>query len=306
MNHSFPNPIAPRWLIGGNAQTLYAKALQKSAPNYRRELVRDSFGEDYIAYDFVDASDKNAPCLVLFHGLEGSSKSHYAVELMLAVQAADWHGVVVHSRSCGGVPSKRLYHSGDTREAAHTFQLLAQRYTKIFAVGVSMGGNVLAKYLGETRNAAIATAAATVSTPFDLKASERALEKGVARQLYTPYFMHTLLQKVPPTNQKFRHLGEFDDAFTAPMHGFANKDEYYEKASSKPYLREIAIPTLLINAKNDPFVPAHSLPTVADVSDSVFLLQPENGGHVGFVTGEGKGNLDWLPQTLLAWFENFK
>ena len=135
---------APPWLKGGHAQTLYAKALQSPPPAYRRELLPDSYGEDLAAYDFVDAADPDAPLVVLFHGLEGSSTSHYAVELMHRVRAHGWHGVVAHFRSCGGVASKRLYHSGDTREAAHMLALLAQRYRRIYAVGVSLGGNVLA------------------------------------------------------------------------------------------------------------------------------------------------------------------
>lgn len=296
-------PIPPRFLIGGNAETLYAKALQRTAPNYRRELIRDSFGEDDVAYDFVDVADEQAPCVVLLHGLEGSSRSHYAVELMYAVQQIGWHGVVAHFRSCGGVPAKRLYHSGDTREVAHMLDVLAKRYAKIYVVGVSLGGNVLAKYLGEQGDLAIPCAAATVSAPFDLMASSRALESGLPRRLYTPYFLHTLLHKVPPTTQKFRSLAEFDDAFTAPLNGFIDKDDYYLRASSKPYLRDITIPTLLINAKNDPFVPQRSLPNVSDVSGSVQLLQPEHGGHVAFVSGSGRGHLRWLPETLLSWFK---
>ena len=130
-------PIPPRFLIGGNAETLYAKALQRTAPNYRRELIRDSFGEDDVAYDFVDVADEQAPCVVLLHGLEGSSRSHYAVELMYAVQQIGWHGVVAHFRSCGGVPAKRLYHSGDTREVAHMLDVLP-KYTLLVCLWVEM------------------------------------------------------------------------------------------------------------------------------------------------------------------------
>lgn len=306
MNFTEPNP--PQWLrrLGGNAQTLYAKSLQRTAPDYRRELLRDSYQTDYIACDFVDASDTDAPCVVLLHGLEGSSRSHYAVELMHAVQQHGWHGVVVHFRSCGGVPSKRLYHSGDTRELAYILPILAERYRTIYVVGVSMGGNVLAKYLGEYATDAVPHVAATVSTPFNLLASSRALEHGLPRMLYTPYFLHSLLPKVPPTTQKFRNLGEFDDAFTAPIHGFINKDDYYTRAASFPFLSAITVPTLLINAQNDPFVPPFSLPRAQDISGSITLLQPKHGGHAAFVSGNGRGHLRWLPETLLAWFESFQ
>ncbi len=298
-------PIPPRWLIGGNVQTLYAKSLQRTAPIYRRELIVDRFGEDVVAYDFIDASDPDAPCVVLLHGLEGSSHSHYAIELMHAVKQHGWHGVVAHFRSCGGVPSKRLYHSGDTLELAHMLNVLATRYHTLYAVGVSLGGNVLAKYLGEMGDKAILRAAATVSTPFDLSASSQALSQGLPRVLYTPYFLRTLLPKVPYTDKKFHNLGEFDDAFTAPIHGFLDKEDYYRQASSKPYLRHITIPTLLINAYNDPFVPSFSLPTRKEISDSVQLLRPPEGGHAAFVSGQGRGHLRWLPKTLLQWFEQY-
>ena len=139
---------SPHWLIGGHLQTVYAKLLTRPAPNYRRELLPDSTGQEQVAYDFIDAPHANAPLVVLFHGLEGSSLSHYAIELMHTVQAYGWHGVVAHFRSCGGVPAQKMYHSGDTLEVAHMLNLLAQRYPTIYAVGVSLGGNVLAKYLG--------------------------------------------------------------------------------------------------------------------------------------------------------------
>ncbi|MDK4679675.1 YheT family hydrolase [Kingella negevensis] len=296
------DPIPPRWLSGGNRETLYAKALQRPTPMYRRELLPDSFGEDDVAYDFVDSADPNAPCVVLFHGLEGSSHSHYAVELMYAVQELGWNGVVAHFRSCSGVKSKRTYHSGDTREAAHTLNLLAQRYPTLYAVGVSMGGNVLAKYLGEQGDKALPKAAVTISTPFDLQAAGDTLEQGIPRLLYTQYFLSSLLKKVPPADHKIKSLGDFDNTYTAPLHGFTDREDYYRRASAKPYLHDIAVPTLMINAKNDPFVPAWSLPTTQDVSGCVQLMQPEHGGHVGFVTGSGRGNLRWLPETVLSFF----
>lgn len=299
----------PRWLKGGNLQTVYAKALQRAAPIYRRELIADSYGEDLSAYDFVDAADVDAPCVVLLHGLEGSSLSHYAVELMLAVQARGWHGVVAHFRSCGGVPSKRLYHSGDTREVAHMLGVLAQRYRRLLVVGVSLGGNVLGKYLGEQGDQALPHAAAVVSSPVRLAAAGDALERGLPRLLYTPYFLKTLMDKIPngaeQVKPKIRSLADFDNRYTAPIHGFRDKDDYYERASAMPFLSRITVPTLLLNAQNDPFFPAPFLPQLHEVSGSLCLLQPEHGGHVGFVGGTGRGHLKWLPETLLAFFDGW-
>lgn len=301
----------PLWLKGGNLQTLYAKALQPEPPAYRRELLPDRFGTDVAAYDFVDAENADAPLVVLFHGLEGSSRSHYAAALMHAVKAKGWHGAVAHFRSCGGVASNALYHSGDTPEIAHMLGILTARYRKVYAVGVSLGGNVLAKYLGEQGRlknsgepcSALPAAAAAVSAPVDLPAAGEALEHGLPRLLYARYFLNTLMEKVPPPARKIRSLGEFDNAYTAPLHGFADKDDYYRRSMCKPYLRDIDVPMLLLNARNDPFLPARFLPSEDEVSPQVFLLQPENGGHVGFVSGSGRGHLGWLPSVLLRFFE---
>ncbi|CKK77391.1 putative hydrolase [Neisseria meningitidis] len=140
-------PDTPFFLRNGNADTIAAKFLQRSAPAYRRELLPDSTGKTKTAYDFSDGISPDAPLVVLFHGLEGGSGSHYAVELMLAVRDRGWNGVVVHFRSCGGVANTApvFYHLGDTAEIAFTLDTLAARYREIYAVGVSLGGNALAK-----------------------------------------------------------------------------------------------------------------------------------------------------------------
>ncbi len=298
---------SPRWLAGGNLQTLYAKLLQSPPPAYRRELLPDSTGREQVAYDFIDAANPDAPLVVLFHGLEGGSGSHYAVALMQEVAARGWHGVVAHFRSCGGVPSKAMYHSGDTPEVAHMLKLLAARYRQIYAVGVSLGGNVLAKYLGEQgrlQQNTLVRAAATVSAPLDLPAAGHTLEHGLPRLLYTRYFLSTLMPKVAAQpGLRIRSLADFDNAYTAPLHGFADKDDYYRRAAAKPFLPDITTPTLLLNAQNDPFLPGRFLPTADEVSDSVYLLQPANGGHVGFVSGSGRGHLRWMPQAVLSFFD---
>ncbi|MDO4997434.1 MAG: alpha/beta hydrolase [Neisseria sp.] len=302
---SLTPPQTPPFLIGGNAETLYAKFLQGKAPAYRRELLPDSTDTERVAYDFLDANNPDAPLIMLFHGLEGSSSSHYAVAIMNAAHAAGFHAVVAHFRSCGGVASQRFYHSGDSPEIAHMLQLMAARYRVIDAVGVSLGGNALAKYLGECGLAgkpAIPRAAAVISAPIDLPAAGRALQRGLPYLLYTPYFLHTLLKKVPPAPHKIRSLAAFDNAYTAPLHGFADKDDYYRRAMCKPFLPHIHTPTLLLNAQNDPFLPARFLPSAAEVSEQVYLFQPQTGGHVGFVSGKGRGDLNWLPQTVLCFF----
>lgn len=307
-------PDTPFWLHNGNAETIFAKLLQSAPPAYRRELLPDSTGKTQIAYDFVDAARPDAPLVVLFHGLEGGSMSHYAVEMMKAVQRRGWHGVVAHFRGCGGIANTApvFYHSGDTREIGFMLETLAARYPRIYAAGVSLGGNALAKYLGEEGAAAIPRAAAAVSAPVDLTAAGTRFDRGVTRLLYTRYFLRSLVPKAeafphfqtasPLKNCKT--LGGFDDLFTAPLHGFTDRHDYYRRASCKPLLRSVRTPLLLLNAVSDPFLPPEALPTAAEVSDAVTLLQPPYGGHVGFVNKSGgRLNIEWMPETVLHYFE---
>lgn len=316
MTH-FPPPHTPFWLRNGNAETIFAKTLQGKPPRYRRELLPDSTGQTQIAYDFVDAADPGAPLLVLFHGLEGSSASHYSVELMKAVHSNGWHGVVAHFRGCGGVGNTApvFYHSGDSAEIGFVLDTLAQRYATVYAAGVSLGGNALVKYLGEQGRDALPKAAAAVSAPLDLAAAGTRFDKGMTRLLYTRYFLDSLIPKAEAFTRfqtasplkNCKTLGEFDDLFTAPLHGFADRIDYYTKSSCKPYLQSVRTPLLLLNAVNDPFLPPEVLPAAAEVSGSVTLLQPAHGGHVGFVSQDrGRLNIQWLPRTLLRYFSQFE
>ncbi|MCP1772968.1 putative alpha/beta-fold hydrolase [Neisseria perflava] len=313
-------PAPPFWLHNGYADTLFAKSLQAKPPAYRRELLPNRTGHTQIAYDFLDGADPAAPLVVLFHGLEGSSRSHYAIELMKAVHQKGWHGVVAHSPGCGGVPNTLTIpdHSGETREMAFALETLAARYPKIYAVGVSLGGNKLAKYLGEQgrlKKTAVPYAAASVSAPVDLTECSYRFDHGMTRLLYTRYFLSSVIPKarhfsgfhetVPLSSCKT--IGEFDDVFTVPLHGFADRYDYYRQASSKPYLRDVATPLLLLNARNDPFLPGEALPTAEEVSPGVTLMQTPYGGHVGFTDQSGGHlNIRWLPQTLLDYFSRFE
>lgn len=311
--YSLPSYRPPFWLRGGHAQSIWPKFIREPLPAYRRECLPDSSGQTETAYDFIDAADDAAPLLMLFHGLEGGSGSHYAKALMNAAARRGWHGVVAHFRSCGGLPNRadRYYHSGDSGEIAHMLTLMAARYRRIAAVGVSLGGNALAKYLGEQGEAALPSAAAVVSAPLDLSAASAALERGLAKRLYAPYFLRTLLPKAAARAADFPQLDHravqaadglkaFDEAFTAPLHGFDSADHYYRSCSAKPLLGGIRVPTLILNALNDPFMPAAALPTAAEVSAAVTLLQPPQGGHAGFPAA---GHLRWLPETLFAYFD---
>ena len=312
---------APSWLPGGHAQTLYAALLMpRPRVAYRRERW-DTPDGDFIDLDWVeDPSAGGAPLVVLFHGLEGSSRSHYSAALMATLRGRGMRGVAVHFRGCSGEPNRlpRAYHSGDAREIDWILRRLRAQNADapLFAVGVSLGGNALLKWLGESRESAIpiVNGAVAISAPLDLMAAGEALGQGFSI-IYARNFLKTLIAKSLAKLERFpglydaaavrksRTLREFDDLVTAPLHGYQNTDDYWTRASSKPELKNIRVATLVINAKNDPFLPAPALPGLAEVSGAVTLEQPEEGGHVGFVSGAFPGCLDWLPRRVLAFFQ---
>ncbi len=309
---------APGWLPGGHLQTIYASLFAPRPPvAYRRSRWETPDG-DFIDLDWTgDAA--NAPLLVLFHGLEGCSGSHYARALMHHATQLGWRGVVVHFRGCSGEPNRlpRAYHSGDSAEVDWILRRLRKQLpaTPLFAAGVSLGGNVLLKWLGEQEAAAgnIIAMAAAVSTPVDLAAAGNALDCGF-NLVYTQYFLRTMRRKGLAKLARFpdlyngnrvrrsRTLRAFDDTVTAPLHGFRDADDYWTRASSKPLLRGIRVPTLMVNALNDPFLPASALPRRTDVSPCVVLDYPASGGHAGFVSGTFPGDLQWLPRRIAAFF----
>jgi uncharacterized protein len=228
--------------------------------------------------------------------------------------------VVSHFRGCSGELNRlpRAYHSGDSAEVDWVLRRLRGRFParRVYAIGVSLGGNALLKWLGEreARAGDVIAAAAAVSAPFDLAACGHHLGRGFNR-VYTRHFLRTLKRNAAEKLARFpgifdgrrmagaRTLYEFDDVVTAPLHGFLGAEDYWRRASAKPLLRGIRVPTLLLNARNDPFLPAHALPGTGEVSATVRLELPREGGHVGFVTGHPPGRLDWLPQRLLHFLE---
>ncbi len=310
---------APAWLPGGHMQSIYPALLPRPAQAYRRQRV-DTPDGDFIDFDWLEgAGDAAAPLVVLFHGLEGSASSHYAASLMQRVRALGWRGVVPHFRGCSGEPNRlpRAYHSGDYAEVGWMLARIRAVVpdAPLYAAGVSLGGSALLNWLGREPERARAqiTAAAAVSTPLDLNAAGIAIEQGLSR-VYSRLFQHTLVPKALTMAQRFpgmldvatiRRVGsmyDFDGAVTAPLHGFASTVDYWTRASSKPWLEHIVVPTLVLNARNDPFIPAHSLPGVSDVGPGVLLEQPEAGGHAGFPAAPFPGNLDWLPARLIQFF----
>lgn len=308
------NYSAPRWLPGGHLQTIYpATCITRPVVVYRRERWATPDG-DFIDIDFVDGSP-GKPFLVLFHGLEGSSDSHYARALMSHIAALGWSGAVPHFRGCSGElnHAPRFYHSGDAAEVDWIIRRLAASRkdaapARFYAVGVSLGGNALLRWLGESQHKAeVVDAACSISAPLDLSGGGAALSRGI-NMIYTRVFLQTLkpkcLEKLKQFPQLFdretmlraRNLYEFDNIVTAPLHGYRDTDDYWNRASAKHVLSDITVPTLVLNARNDPFLPVCHLPRAA--SPMVTLDYPEQGGHVGFAIGGPPGSLGWLPQRI--------
>lgn len=222
-------------------------------------------------------------------------------------------------KTSAGEPNRkpRAYHSGDHEEIGALIQAVRERvpHAPLYAVGVSLGGSALVNWLGRAGSDAnrVLEAAAAVSTPLDLTAAGVAIGQGFNR-VYTRHFLQTLKPKSLAVARRFpglldearlgrvRSMYEFDDLVTAPLHGFTGTADYWRRAGSQPWLHDVAVPTLVLNARNDPFVPGASLPTVAEVSRHVVLEQPPTGGHAGFVTGPFPGRLGWLPTRLLQFF----
>lgn len=315
-----PEYRAPGWLANPHLHTIYGSLfVARPLVAYRRERWEAPDG-DFVDVDHVDAMP-DAPWVVLFHGLEGSSDSPYARTLMHRVARRGWRGTVVNFRGCSGEPNRlpRAYHSGDWREVdwiLRRVQPLA-RGAPVYAAGVSLGGNALLVWLGEMGAQArgIVARAAAVSAPLDLMAAGAALGEGFSL-LYAKHFLATMKSRAEAKHARFpgsfdlermrrsRTLREFDDVVTAPLHGFRDTDDYWTRASSKPLLRRIEVPTLVINAKDDPFLPAQALPSANEVSPAVTIEFPGKGGHVAFVSGPFPGHIGWLPERLLHFFDH--
>jgi predicted alpha/beta-fold hydrolase len=316
---------SPRWLPGGHAQTiwpaLWARRYEGPPPAYTRERW-DTPDSDFVDVDRQPAANRDAehqaPLLVLFHGLEGSSASAYAQAFAFVARQRGWHYAVPHFRGCSGELNRapRAYHSGDFTEIGWMLgRLHAAHAGPLLAVGISLGGNALLRWAAEAGETAapVVRAVAAVSSPLDLAAGGHAIGRGLNRQIYTRMFLASMkpkaLAKLAQHPGLFdaarlraaRTLEQFDDVFTAPLHGFAGVHDYWRRASAKPHLARIRIPALALNAANDPFVPAASLPTARDAGGRVELWQPRHGGHVGFPHGRFPGHVVGMPTAVADW-----
>ncbi|MBA4261191.1 MAG: alpha/beta hydrolase [Comamonadaceae bacterium] len=318
---------APWWLPGGNAQTVWAALSARRhfgpAPRWQRSRWTTPDG-DFIDVDTAQhASVPGAPLLVLFHGLEGSSASQYALAFADFAASRGLGLAVPHFRGCSGELNlaPRAYHSGDFHEIDWVLKRFAAEHPgrPLLAAGVSLGGNALLRWAGEMGASAAQTvhAVAAICSPLDLAAGGHAIGRGFNRLVYTRLFLSTMVPKALKKLEQHpglfdrdallraRDLYAFDNLFTAPLHGFRDTDDYWARASAKPVLRDIRIPALALNARNDPFVPAASLPTLAEAGAHVTLWQPAQGGHVGFPVSSGTlglpGHVRAMPQAVGHW-----
>lgn len=320
---------APWWQLGGHMQTIAPALLARRrlqdgtvALNWRRERWETPDG-DFVDVDWgTHLLAPQAPTLVLFHGLEGSSRSHYAQAMAQVCAHRGWQIAVPHFRGCSGVPNRlaRAYHSGDAQEVDWILRRMRSRTEHgLLAVGVSLGGNALTRWAGLQQQAAaqVVQALAVVSAPLDLVATGEQLGRGLNCLIYTRMFMRSLVPKALAKWQQFpglfdrqkllaaRDLKAFDDVFTAPVHGFVDAYDYWRQASAKPLLAQVAVPMLVLNARNDPLVPSSSCPIRAEVSACVELWQPVHGGHVGFGAGAFPGHVLAMPQAITDWMQQW-
>ncbi|MEO0578532.1 MAG: hydrolase [Pseudomonadota bacterium] len=314
-------PFRPEaWVANRHLQTVFPSTGLNRVPQiaYEREALELPDG-DFIDIDWVGRTgDPRQTQLIVLPGLEGNSDSAYSKTIAAGASTAGWAVAVMHYRGCSGRPNRlpRRYHAGDTEDVAFLAARLREEQPEatILAVGYSLGGNVLLKYLGERGDDAVIDAAVAVCVPFDLHDSAIALSSGPA-QFYQNWLIRrmrrSLHTKYRPDFAPFdweRAMAattfyEFDDMVTAPLHGFRGVDDYYKQSSCGQYLGGIRHQTLLISALDDPFMTGAAFPEVSTLPPNVRAAFSEHGGHVGFVTGRGWRQPDyWLHARTMGYF----
>ncbi|PAJ73049.1 hydrolase [Pseudoalteromonas sp. NBT06-2] len=311
------------WMVNKHAQTILPRFFRpKLKLTYELESLTTP-DQDFIelAWSCPVAKNNNKPLAIIFHGLEGNIHSFYAKGMMKAMQDSGFDTVLMHFRNCSVAPNKtaRAYHSGETSDARFLIQYLKQKFPekKMVAIGFSLGGNMLSKYLGEYQNDSQLDAGAVISAPFDLASSCQVIQQSLGK-IYQKYLLdrlkhstgrkESLIEPLLGLNKQdiknIPTLWEFDDKVTAPLHGFKNAKDYYNKASSKAYLIKIETPTLIIHSVDDPMLSIKSVPDNSHISEHVELNITEKGGHVGFISGKNPFKpIFWLEQRIPEYFK---
>ncbi len=310
----------PRFLRNGHVQTILPRLLHRRLGiTYRRERLELEDG-DFLDLDWSRAGSGNAERLVILsHGLEANAEADYIRGTVAALNAAGWDALAWTFRGCGAEGNRlpRFYHSGETGDLGTVVRHAAASgsYSAIALVGFSLGGNVTLKYLGESEPHPAVVAAAAVSAPIDLASSARALDQRRGNRVYLRRFLRSLVQKVETKSRKFsgqfdvngldavRTFQEFDDRYTAPLHGFRDAADYWQQSSARQFLLAISVPTLLLNARDDPFLAEASFPFAeAETNPCLFFEAPEFGGHVAFLDFAVRGKPIWSERRVVEFF----
>ena len=313
--------VPPWWLKNPHLQTLWASLCRPHPkPHYHRQQLELTDG-DFLELDWSQNPGPDTPLVVILHGLEGSSRSGYVRALVQHLSGLGWQCLVMHFRGCGGTPNRllRTYHSGETQDLNTVIRWLRQAWPRrpLAVVGYSLGANVLLKWLGEQQQRAPVQAAVAVCPPLCLDLCARCLERVFSR-VYQAALMHALKRKMV---QKYRHRSapldwgrvlraktffEFDDAVTAPLHGFTGAGDYYRRSSSRPYLGSIRKPVLILSSRDDPFMTAALLPAEDELAPGTMLEITRHGGHVGFIAARGAfGYAYWLEQRISGYLREY-
>jgi predicted alpha/beta-fold hydrolase len=314
----------PWWAKNRHMQTIFPRFIQKRAKlDYRKEKLALPDG-DFVNLIWAGNVQKSSGLIAMFHGLEGSIRSHYSNDMAANFVKQGYAVVLMHFRGCGGEQNAtpRAYHSGETEDAWYVLNWLEQKFpeTRKAAMGFSLGANMLLKLLSEQPKQKIVKAAMAVSTPFNLALCANSINQGFSK-VYQAYLLKRLvnirlikmrnmdygnLLKVTESQiRQFKSFRDFDEHITAPLHGFEDADDYYDKCSSRNFLKGITTPTLIVHAKDDPFMHESIVPDIDALSPNVCLELSEKGGHVGFMQGTPWRPKIWMQQRANTFFQPF-
>lgn len=305
-------------------QTLLPFLLKKSVHKKFTQQTLELDDGDFLDLSWLGQPEDGKPIAVLFHGLEGSTDSHYVKTIMQSFQQQGWTGLLMHFRGCSHRLNRlpRFYHSGETGDARYLLEWLKQNYPEshLAAVGVSLGGNMLLKLQAEYGNDSPLKAAVSICAPVQLASCAKRLDDGVSK-IYQRHLIKQLNRKlyrkadlidyeklIGLNKRDIKHIKtfwQFDDRVTAPLHGFKDVHDYYGRSSAKQYLKDIRKPTLMIHALDDPFMLQDAVPDVSELSESIDLELCEHGGHIGFVSGSLRHPSFWLQQRIPQYIKKF-
>ena len=314
----------PKWARNRHVQTIWPRFFQKRLPMAFRRQRLTLPDNDFVELAWGVEVERPKGLVVIFHGLEGSVKSHYANDLMAVCQRQGWLPVLMHFRGCGTETNltTRAYHSGETQDALFFLNWLKQQFPKLpkVAVGFSLGANMLLKLLGENPDQSLIQAAVAVSPPLRLHECAKSINSGFSR-LYQWHLMTSMLANLKDKMSKIdfssvlsikqdelhklKTFRDFDQHVTAPLHGFEGADDYYQQCSAMDQLTRIMTPTLILHAKDDPFMNEHVVPTEQQLSPMIRFELSDNGGHVGFLQGTPLQPTTWLHQRIPEYLSDY-